>query len=123
MEEIIHIYRVYKQHGEDEYEQYSSNAIFTYDELENKIKEKYENFDFGKEKRIQILEYTSSGRVKNVEIGNVNISGVELRTILGLKSTKFEIILNDNIEFNVIGYGHGVRYEPNWCRCISQSWI
>lgn len=37
--------------------------------------------------------------------------GVETRTILGLKSTNFEIYIdqsNKSITFSVLGYGHGV---------------
>lgn len=39
----------------------------------------------------------------------IKFSGVEARTILGLKSTNFEIIKsNGKIKFSVKGYGHGV---------------
>ncbi len=73
------------------------------------MKENYSNFYFDNDRTIQILEYTESGRVKTIKIGNVNISGVELRGILGLKSANFEIsIEGENVTFNVIGYGHGV---------------
>lgn len=94
--------------------------IFSYEELEKKIKEKYNEFSFGDDRKIEITEYTSSGRVKTVQIGNINISGVELRTILGLKSTNFEIVLGEQVEFNVIGYGHGVRNESDWSRCLGK---
>ena len=114
MEEITLICKVLKHCGEEGYEQYSSSATFSFEELQSKIKEKYSEFIFTEERKIEVLEYTSSGRVKTVKIGNINISGVELRSILGLKSTNFEIVVGDNIEFKVIGYGHGVRNEPNW---------
>lgn len=56
-----------------------------------------------------INEYTTSGRVKNVKFGEYIISAEKLRVILGLKSTNFTIQIEDNnIVFNVIGYGHGV---------------
>lgn len=49
------------------------------------------------------------GRVKTIRFGNVDISGVEARKILGLKSTNFTFILDNNkVVFYVIGYGHGV---------------
>ena len=42
-------------------------------------------------------------------MGNKNISGVEIRTLLGLRSTNFKISFNnDKVKFEVIGYGHGV---------------
>ena len=49
------------------------------------------------------------GRVKTIKIGNKNLSGVEVRTLFGLKSANFEVVKeNDTIKFSVIGYGHGV---------------
>ena len=58
---------------------------------------------------IKILEYTESARVKTVKFGNHELSGVEARTLFGLKSTNFEVIKDgDNIKFLVKGYGHGV---------------
>lgn len=58
---------------------------------------------------IQILERNKSGRVEKVQIGNKIYSGVDLRNILGLRSTDFEIT-HDNgiITITTKGYGHGV---------------
>lgn len=81
------------------------------EELEQKVKEKYSDFQINwqEENTIQILEYTQSGRVKTLKVGNKNLSGVEARTIFGLKSTNFEFTINETtIKFNVKGYGHGV---------------
>ena len=97
--------------GEDAYKQYSSEVILTKEELLNKLKEKYSDIsiDFSKDDDIKVLEYTESDRVKTVKFGNHELSGVEARTILGLKSTNFEISKeNENIKFSVKGYGHGV---------------
>lgn len=97
--------------GEDEYSQYSSEVIITKDEFVSKIKEYHNDFkiDLKLENQIEILEYTEGERVKNIKIGNLNLSGVEIRNIFGLKSAKFEITIEENnIKFNVIGYGHGV---------------
>lgn len=97
--------------GEDEYTQYSSEVILTKEEFINKMKEKHSDFeiDFGEENEISILELTESGRVKTIKIGNLNLSGVEVRSILGLKSANFEFAIDEsNIKFSVIGYGHGV---------------
>jgi len=60
-------------------------------------------------KNSKINEFTTSGRVKNIIVGKFLISAEKLRTIFGLKSTNFTIVAdNNNITFNVIGYGHGV---------------
>ena len=64
---------------------------------------------FSNENQIEILEYTEGQRVKKIKVGNLELSGTEIRNIFGLKSAKFEIIIEDeNIKFNVLGYGHGV---------------
>lgn len=97
--------------GEEGYKQYESEVELTQDELIEKLKTKYSDIsiDFSNQEDLKILEYTDSGRVKTVKFGNHEISGVETRTLLGLKSTNFEISKeNDKIKFTVKGYGHGV---------------
>lgn len=92
------------------YTQYSSEVEITKDEFINKMKEKYSDFyiDFDEQNCIEILEYTTGGRIKTIKIGNQNLSGVEVRAIFGLKSANFTIEVLDNIKFKVTGYGHGV---------------
>ena len=97
--------------GEEGYKQYESEVELTQDELIEKLKTKYSDIsiDFSNQEDLKILEYTDSGRVKTVKFGNHEISGVETRTLLGLKSTNFEISKeNDKIKFTVKGYVHGV---------------
>ncbi len=97
--------------GEDAYNQYSSEVSISKEDFISKIKEYHNDFkiDFNLDNQIQILEHTEGERVKTIKIGNLNLSGVEIRNIFGLKSAKFEInIEENNIKFNVIGYGHGV---------------
>ena len=97
--------------GEEGYKQYESEVELTQDELIEKLKTKYSDIsiDFSNQEDLKILEYTDSGRIKTVKFGNHEISGVETRTLLGLKSTNFEISKeNDKIKFTVKGYGHGV---------------
>ena len=97
--------------GEEGYTQYASEVTLNFDEILNKIKEKYSDIqiDFTKDDDIKILERTESDRVKPIKFGNHNLSGVEARTIFGLRSTNFEIEKQeDKITFKVKGYGHGV---------------
>lgn len=97
--------------GEEGYDQYESEVSLTKEELIDKLETKYSDIsiDFNNQDDIKILEYTNSGRVKTVKFGNHNLSGVEARTLLGLRSTNFEISRDgDNIKFTVKGYGHGV---------------
>ena len=98
--------------------------IFTKEELNNKIKEKYQDFsiDYEQEDCIKILEYTSSGRIKTIKIGNKEFAGTEIRAILGLKSTNFTFSVNgENIIFSVIGYGHGVGMSQTGADALARN--
>ena len=97
--------------GEEGYTQYSSEVTLSQEELLDKLKIKYNDIqiNFDNNEDVRILEYTDSNRVKTVKFGNHEISGVEVRSLLGLKSTNFEIIKEgETIKFSVKGYGHGV---------------
>ncbi len=103
--------------GEDAYSQYLSEATFTKSDFENKIKDKHSDFsiDYSDPECIKVVEYTAGNRIKTIKIGNLNLSGVEVRTLLGLKSANFNVEISENeIKFVVKGYGHGVRNESNW---------
>ena len=97
--------------GEDAYSQYQSEAIFTKEEFEKKIKDKYPEFtiDYNDENCIKVIEYTQGNRVKTIKIGNLELSGVEVRSLLALRSANFTTQISENeIKFTVKGYGHGV---------------
>ncbi len=97
--------------GEENYKQYNSEVNLSKDEFKKKMKEEYKDFsiDWDEKECIKILEYTDGERIKTIKIGNKELSGVEVRSILGLKSAKFKFSIGeDNIKFEVIGYGHGV---------------
>jgi stage II sporulation protein D len=70
------------------------------------------NFD------LAVLSNTATGRIRELSFGGRKISGKELRTKLGLKSTKFSWNQEgDKIIFKTIGNGHGVglcQYGANY---------
>lgn len=110
--------------GEEGYTQYASQVTFSKQDLINKIKTKYENceMDFSQQDCINILEYTTSGRVKTIKFGNIEIAGTEARTLLGLKSTNFTVsIEGENIIFSVTGYGHGVGMSQTGADALAKE--
>lgn len=97
--------------GEDAYSQYKSEVEFTKEEFEKKIKEEHSDFkiDYKKKDCIKVKEYTEGNRVKTIKVGNLELSGVEVRNLLELRSANFKVsIKDDKIKFEVLGYGHGV---------------
>lgn len=110
--------------GEENYNQFLSDVELTYEEFIKLLKEKkndiYVNFDDTED--IKIIEFTESGRVKTIKIGNYNFSGVEIRKILNLKSTNFEIKKeNGKIKFHVKGYGHGVGMSQTGADSLAKN--
>lgn len=98
---------------EDEsYVNRTSQVCISFNDFCNKINESNDILGFIDESNVEnicINEYTSSGRVKNIQVANLIISAEKLRTLIGLKSTNFKITVQDNnIIFDVVGYGHGV---------------
>ncbi len=116
--------QVVETSGEDGYTQYNSEVTLTKTELLEKLKEKYSDIEinFEVEDSIKILENTESGRVRTIKFGNKELSGVETRTLLGLRSTNFEVNINeDNITFSVIGYGHGVGMSQTGADALAKQ--
>lgn len=116
--------QVIETSGEEGYTQYSSEVEFTGEELINKLKEKYIDIhiDFTNNEDLKIVAYTDSNRVKTVKFGNHELSGVETRTLLGLKSTNFEIVKeNEKIKFKVKGYGHGVGMSQTGANTLAKE--
>ena len=97
--------------GENAYSGYSSKVTVSKKDFESKIKEEHSNFkiNFDDKECIKIKEYTDGNRVKTIKIGNLELSGVEIRSIFSLRSANFKVtIKDDSIIFEVVGYGHGV---------------
>ncbi len=67
-----------------------------------------------KNTEFKILSETVSGRVENIKIGDSTYSGVKLRSLLGLRSTDFNIVKGDtSVTVTTKGYGHGVGMSQN----------
>lgn len=72
------------------------------------LKDFYNKLNISKIENIDI-EKTSSGRVNYIKINNTKYKGTTFRTMFNLKSTDFEIkINNDKVNIRTKGYGHGV---------------
>ncbi len=67
---------------------------------------------------ISNINRNSTNRVESITINDKNFTGVNIRKILGLRSTDFNINVNENnIDITTYGYGHGVgmsQYGANY---------
>jgi len=83
--------QVVQTSGEEGYTQYSSEVKLTYEELNNKLKEKYSDIqiNFENDDDIKILEYTNSNRVKTIKFGNHELSRCRNKKYFRIKICKF----------------------------------
>ena len=98
--------------GEEIAPKFETTLNIPFDEFINKLKLQYKDIILDKDNiqhSIKVNNYTKGGSVKEITVGNKNISGIEFRKILNLNSTNFSISFeNINIIFLCKGYGHGV---------------
>lgn len=67
------------------------------------------NLKYQKSLKIEILESTSTGRIKRLKINNIELTGNYICSKLSLNSTYFEIIQDgEKVIIKNKGYGHGV---------------
>lgn len=93
---------------DEDYVNRNSTVEVTYDDFVAKTKE-IASMTKEQVKKIKIGEYTTSGRVKNIDMDGIRISAEKLRNLFGLKSTNFTLeTTNETVIFHVIGYGHGI---------------
>lgn len=110
--------------GEDAYSQYASEVTLSKTEYEEKIKQTHPDFtiNYNEADCIKILEYTEGDRVKTIKMGNLELAGVEVRSILGLRSANFTVEINgNNITFSVKGYGHGVGMSQTGADALAKQ--
>ena len=101
---------------ESPYEDKSPKYITKYSINKNKfiecLKNSYPNINLSLykiENQVKILDRTEGGCVKTIQIGNIKLSGTDMRKIFNLNSANFSIKYNNNqMKFTVKGYGHGV---------------
>ncbi len=91
---------------------YKNRETISKSEFISKLKSGYEEFDLdGKDlfDCISEIKRSDSGRILSMKIGNISLSGKELRALLGLNSANISFSEeNQNIIIITYGFGHGV---------------
>ena len=101
----------------NEYKPYlkSTNSTWEDENLKNfSVTKSFDVSDFKKmfnitnDINITNIKRTGTNRVLSLKINNQEYSGVDIRKKLGLRSTDFDIDVNDKVVVTTRGYGHGV---------------
>lgn len=65
---------------------------------------------------------TETGMVKECQLGDKKVSGVEMRTAFGLRSANFDLAFaDDKLTFTVRGYGHGTGMSQNGANYMAKQ--
>lgn len=86
-------------------------AVFSYAQLKKLISSSYPNVSTGNlnKNNVKILSNNDGGSVGKMQVGDAVLSGVEIRSALGLFSATFTISADDKtVSFISTGSGHGV---------------
>lgn len=96
--------------GDKNSPRYSSEESFSLSELKEALKSiDGIDFDNADEDFIKIKNVTDSGTVTRVSVGGKSMTGIEIRSLLKLRSPVFSVEYEDGeYVFSVKGYGHGV---------------
>lgn len=90
---------------------YISQVSLSADLLKQQLRTKYPDLDFSADPNTWLsgLRHNDSGRVQSLQVCGTELSGAQLRSVLGLRSTAFTVDFADGtFTFTVTGYGHGV---------------
>lgn len=97
---------------DEESPKYTSEVVMSKSDFIKNIKSSYPNINIDMNNlnnEVKILNRSNGGAVDKIKIGDKELTGVNIRSVFNLNSANFEILFNeDNVIFNVKGYGHGV---------------
>lgn len=88
-----------------------TSISFSFEEIIQHFSSQYTDFSATPEtlpQQCKIISRSPAGYVQQMQIGNKTVTGAQVRQILHLRSTNFDIeIKNNQICFTTKGYGHG----------------
>ncbi|MBQ3010048.1 MAG: stage II sporulation protein D [Oscillospiraceae bacterium] len=88
-----------------------SQTVFSPETLQAQLTATYPDMTFPDDPAAWFTDIicNESGRVQSAQVCNIQLTGTQLRSALGLRSTAFTVSYSDNaFTFTATGYGHGV---------------
>lgn len=90
---------------------YKTEVVFSEDEFNKKIKEKYSNYTpkNNPNENINGIDKTENGAILKLKAGNTEIAGGNFVSLFGLRSRNFDIsYTNEKYFITVVGYGENI---------------
>lgn len=80
------------------------------------------NLPYQQKLDVEVLERTQAGSVKKIKINGKEFKGTEVRKLLGIRSTYFELeVISSNVLIKTTGYGHGVGMSQYGALALSNK--
>ncbi len=96
---------------------YLRNTNIGFDVISNALK-----INFDSSSTIDVISRDDSNKILKVRFNDKEYSGVEIRNLLGLRSTDFDaVILENGVNFTTRGYGHGVGMSQYGANGMAKS--
>lgn len=103
---------------------YHSEVVFGETELRERILGVYPMVSLSEDLGTWFLEREefSGGSVAQYLVGGVTLTGGQIRSLLGLRSTYFQVeVVGDCFVFSTVGYGHGVGMSQYGAKVLAED--
>jgi stage II sporulation protein D len=98
--------------GEENSPKFKTKVSFGVSSIANIINSNYGDAKVSGSKlknQVEVIERSEAGTIKEIKLGEVMVTGAEIRKMFNLTSSNFDINIDSNsITFICYGYGHGV---------------
>jgi stage II sporulation protein D len=101
---------------------YTTRQTYTFSEAISLVRESCGITLTDPRREISILSRSASGRVSQLQLGSLHVTGVKARSLFSLGSANFEITFSDDqITFTATGHGHGVGMSQYGANAMAAS--
>ena len=108
--------------GEETAGKYAAEVTVSLGEFTNRVNKKWPAARLKKNRlgeQVKVVSRYDSGRVKELRLNGVTVSGRELRGLFGLNSANFSISIGERVTIRTRGYGHGVGMSQYGARAMA----
>ena len=108
--------------GEETAGKYAAEVTMSLGEFTNRVNKKWPAAKLKKNRlgeQVKVVSRYDSGRVKELKLNKVTVSGRELRKLFDLNSANFTLSIGERVTIRTKGYGHGVGMSQYGARAMA----
>ena len=108
--------------GEETAGKYAAEVRVSLGEFTNRVNKKWPAAKLKKNRlgeQVKVVSRYDSGRVKELKLNKITVSGRELRRLFDLNSANFTLSIGEKVTIRTKGYGHGVGMSQYGARAMA----